>query len=94
MLASLPVGLVLGFKQCGSSCDDEKFLILLSVIGLPIAGGVLGYYGGHHTVEAVIYRAPQPVADVLDEATWQRLRQTLPASLRGPERDPVRRRLP
>ena len=59
------IGIGLAFKDCGSSCSDEKFLIGLSVIGLPIALGVLGYYGGSHTVGGIIYRAPASATDEL-----------------------------
>jgi len=34
----------LAYKQCGGSCADEKFLMGLSIVGMPIAGGVAGYY--------------------------------------------------
>jgi hypothetical protein len=54
--ASIAVGL--GYKLCGASCSDEKILAGLSVIGLPVALGLLGYYGGGHTVGGMIYRAP------------------------------------
>ena len=51
----------LAFKQCGSSCADEKFLIGLSLIGLPVAGGILGYRaGGIHDVRTIVYRNQQP----------------------------------
>ncbi|MEP7308642.1 MAG: hypothetical protein ABJA98_24315 [Acidobacteriota bacterium] len=33
----------LAFKQCGGSCTDEKILLGLSIFGLPVAGGVLGW---------------------------------------------------
>jgi hypothetical protein len=54
------IGGALAFTDCGSSCRDEKVLAGLSVVGLPIAFGVLGYYGGGHTVGGMIYRAPPP----------------------------------
>jgi len=57
------IGTALAFKDCGSSCSDEKFLAGLSVIGLPVALGLLGYYGGSHTVGGMIYRAPPPTGD-------------------------------
>lgn len=72
------------FKPCGGSCDDEKALMGLSLVGLPIAGGLLGYYAGGLGDRAVtLYRAPVRERIVLDDAMWQRVRQTLPASLRG-----------
>jgi len=64
--ASIAVGL--GYKLCGASCSDEKFLAGLSVIGLPVALGLLGYYGGGHTVGGMIYRAPPPAGDGIGEA--------------------------
>jgi uncharacterized protein YqgC (DUF456 family) len=77
----------LAFKQCGGSCDDEKALMALSLVGLPIAGGLLGYYvGGSGGRLETVYRAPQAEALVLDDAMWQRVRQALPPSLRGRNR--------
>jgi hypothetical protein len=58
------VGLYLGFgtalslslTSCGRSCRDEEALAWGAFIGLPIAGGFLGYHGfARHTAE-VIYR--------------------------------------
>lgn len=46
------------YKQCGGSCDDETLLIGLSLIGLPITGGLLGYHAAGRQTEDVIYRAP------------------------------------
>jgi hypothetical protein len=54
------IGTALAFKDCGGSCGDEKFLIGLSVVGLPVALGLLGYYGGSHTVGGMVYLAPPP----------------------------------
>ena len=59
-------GLVLGYvsavhlanKQCHGSCGDEKALMALSLVGLPIAGGLLGYHAGRQTTQEVIYREP------------------------------------
>ena len=34
----------LSFKQCGGSCSDEKALRGLAIVGLPLAGGLAGYY--------------------------------------------------
>jgi uncharacterized protein YqgC (DUF456 family) len=77
----------LAFKQCGGSCNDEQTLMMLSLVGLPVGGGLLGYYGGGRTSAPVtIYRAPQAEALVLDDAMWQRVRQALPPSLRGRNR--------
>lgn len=60
-------GLVLGFgvaialadKQCGGSCADERILVGVSLVGIPIAGGLLGYRlpGGNRTL-TTIYLKP------------------------------------
>jgi hypothetical protein len=60
-------GLVLGFgsaialadKQCGESCRDERVLVGASLVGMPIAGGLLGYRlpGGNRTL-TTIYLKP------------------------------------
>jgi hypothetical protein len=83
-LLGASIGMGLALKDCGTSCSDEKVLVGLSVIGLPIVLGVLGYYGGSHTVGGMIYRAPPPAGDGLDEARGQEIRQSLPASHRDP----------
>jgi hypothetical protein len=56
-------GFALGFasavaladKQCGGSCADERMLIGASLVGMPIAGGLLGYRlpGGNRTLTTV-----------------------------------------
>ena len=62
-LVGLRVGAPLAFKQCGSTCNDEKFLMGLSLIGIPIGGGFLGYQVAHRTVDTIGYRAaPAPGA--------------------------------
>ena len=63
------IGTALAFKDCGRSCGDEKFLAGLSVVGLPVALGLLGYYGGSHSVGGMIYRAPPPGGDGTGAAT-------------------------
>ena len=62
------VGLSISDKYCGVSCSDEKFLAGLSVIGLPVAFGLLGYYGCSHSVGGMVYRAPAPAGDALGDA--------------------------
>ena len=47
----------LAFKQCGRSCDDEGVLIALSLVGLPIGGGILGYKAFSHPTQDFIYSA-------------------------------------
>jgi hypothetical protein len=46
------------FSPCGGSCADEKMFIGLSLVGLPVLGGVMGYKAGGHDVERIFYRAP------------------------------------
>jgi hypothetical protein len=55
----LGVGAAVGLAttQCGGSCTDEKALAWTAVIGLPVAGGFLGYHGFARKTEEVIYRA-------------------------------------
>jgi hypothetical protein len=68
LLVGAFVGLSMGDKDCRSSCTDERVLVGLSVVGLPIAFGLLGYYGGGHTVGGMIYRAPPAAGDRIGEA--------------------------
>lgn len=51
--------LSLSYRQCGGSCADERVLIGASLVGMPIAGGFLGYRlpGGHRTL-TTIYLKP------------------------------------
>jgi hypothetical protein len=44
--ALLGVGLAIGYatRDCGSSCTDERAMIGVSLIGIPVAGGLAGYY--------------------------------------------------
>jgi hypothetical protein len=44
--AVLGVGLAIGYatRQCGSSCGDERAMIWVSLIGIPVAGGFAGYH--------------------------------------------------
>ncbi|HKY22933.1 MAG TPA: hypothetical protein VJM31_17090 [Vicinamibacterales bacterium] len=50
----------LAFKHCGGDCSDEGVLMGLSLVGLPIATGFLGYRAfGSKTGDLIyIYRAP------------------------------------
>jgi hypothetical protein len=34
----------LAYRDCGGDCSDEKFLMGLSLVGMPVAGGFAGYY--------------------------------------------------
>ena len=44
--AVLGVGLAIGYatRDCGSSCSDERVMIGVSLVGIPIAGGLAGYH--------------------------------------------------
>jgi len=59
LLIAAYVGLSMADKYCGASCRDEKLLMGVLAIGLPTGLGLLGYFGGGHTVPGLIYRAPQ-----------------------------------
>ena len=52
------LALGLAFKQCGRSCADEKFFGVLSLVGTPIAGGLLGYRlpGDRRTLTTIYVR--------------------------------------
>jgi hypothetical protein len=47
--------LSLSYKQCGGSCADERILIGASLVGMPIAGGILGYrlFGDSRTLTTI-----------------------------------------
>jgi len=49
------VALAQSDKPCGGSCADEKILIGASLVGMPIAGGLLGYRlpGGNRTLTTI-----------------------------------------
>jgi hypothetical protein len=47
----------LGYKQCGRSCDDERVLMALSLVGIPIAGGIAGFQAFKHRTQDLIYSA-------------------------------------
>ena len=55
----LASAVALAYKQCGGSCADERILIGVSLVGMPIAGGLLGYRlpGGNRTL-TTIYLKP------------------------------------
>jgi hypothetical protein len=53
------IALNLGFNsRCQPSCGGVEALMLLSAIGIPVAGGLLGYHAFARSVEVVIYQAP------------------------------------
>jgi hypothetical protein len=41
-------------KQCGGSCSDEQFMLGVSLVGLPLAGALVGYMPRGE--EVVVYR--------------------------------------
>jgi hypothetical protein len=45
-----------GLRQCGESCKDEERWMVASLIGLPVAGGLLGYHGLARREAETIYR--------------------------------------
>ena len=53
-------GVELGFRHCGSSCADERMLLLLSFIGIPVATGLAGYHLAARTTDVIAYRAWRP----------------------------------
>ena len=58
-LLGYPLAINLAFNvRCQPSCGGVKAMIALSAVGLPIAGGLLGYHAFSHKTEDVIYRAP------------------------------------
>ena len=47
-----------GLRPCGDSCAGERLRAWLALVGLPVAGGVGGYYATGRNVTDVIYQAP------------------------------------
>lgn len=58
LLAGLFIAIPLGFQQCGGSCNEEKAGIVGALIGLPIAGGVVGHKLAGSGKRVLIYAAP------------------------------------
>jgi hypothetical protein len=62
-------GFALGFlsavaladKPCGGSCADERILVGAALVGMPVAGGLLGYRlpGGNRTLTTIYIRPPE-----------------------------------
>jgi hypothetical protein len=59
-LVGVRAAVSVGFKHCGRSCNDEGALMLLSLIGLPVAAAVGGYHAAAHRVDVIHYRAWRP----------------------------------
>jgi hypothetical protein len=49
--------LTLAMRQCGESCKDEERWMVASIVGFPLAGGLLGYHGLARRTAEVIYDA-------------------------------------
>jgi hypothetical protein len=58
LLAGLFIAVPLGFQQCGGSCNEEKAGITGALIGLPIAGGVLGHKLAGSGKRVLVYTVP------------------------------------
>lgn len=58
ILFGAPLALSLGFKQCGGSCADEGVGIVALLIGLPVAGVLIGRKMAGNGKRALIYSAP------------------------------------
>jgi hypothetical protein len=57
-LLGVIASLNLALKDCGGSCSDERFFIGASLVGLPIGGGLAGYYlaGSRRSLTTVYLR--------------------------------------
>jgi hypothetical protein len=57
--AGIVVGLMTApywmMRQCGGSCGDEQFMLGVSLVGLPVAGALVGYTPRRE--EMIVYRA-------------------------------------
>jgi hypothetical protein len=58
LFAGLFIGVALGFQPCGGSCNEEKVGIAAAMIGLPLAGGLLGHKLSGSGKRTLIYSAP------------------------------------
>ena len=56
--AGIVLGTSLGLRQCGGSCNDEKAGVYAAIIGLPVAGGVIGYKLAGNGKPVLVYFAP------------------------------------
>lgn len=58
VLFAVPLAVGLGFKQCGGSCADEGVGIVALLIGLPVAGALIGRKMAGNGKRTLIYSAP------------------------------------
>ncbi len=56
--AGILAGTSIGLRQCGGSCNDEKVGVYAAVIGLPVAGGVIGYKLAGNGKPVLVYAVP------------------------------------
>jgi len=54
----VPLAVGLGFKECGGSCADEGTGIIAGLIGLPVAGALIGRALAGNGKRTLIYSAP------------------------------------
>ena len=48
-------------KQCGGNCGDEGFMLGVSLVGLPVAGALVGSLPREE--EVIVYRSAADAAD-------------------------------
>ena len=50
--------LVLSYRDCGGDCTDERALIGVSLVGMPVGGGLIGFYAfpGRPRIETIYRR--------------------------------------
>ncbi|NOT62780.1 MAG: hypothetical protein HOP19_21435 [Acidobacteria bacterium] len=56
--AGIVIGMGLGLRQCGRSCNEEKVGGMAAIIGLPVAGGVIGYKLAGNGKPVLVYATP------------------------------------
>jgi hypothetical protein len=58
ILIGVPLAVGLGFKECGGNCADEGAGIVALLIGLPVAGALIGRKMAGSGKRKLIYSAP------------------------------------
>jgi hypothetical protein len=58
VLFGVPLAIGLAFKQCGGSCADEGVGVVALLIGLPVAGALIGHKMAGNGKRTLIYSAP------------------------------------